>query len=354
VSAATKGSSKDGGGSPFGPITVSGNQQTTYTPWLLVRYAAGDLGYRPLPSGIPFWESPDVWVTSSRGVNQPVPGEENQVFARVTNYGLQQANGVVVKFWWANPSIAITESTAHLIGTGFADIASMRSAIVACPQPWVPIEENGGHECLLAEAYVPALDPLTAPMDPAVDRHVGQKNEQLVEVAPGQPFTLQLAVANASPIAQPVTVDVHPVLSGTVPPLLAVRFPHARNTKAPKSAGVALSLDLKADSAAFMPPSALFARRLLSTTLPQAVEPGAATAWTPQLGQVPQISRALQLEAWESRVLRLGGVVPPSAEAGQTYVFRILERLGPLILGGYTVTVLVRDRVHRDRAPDDV
>src|SRR3974390_1876487 len=93
-----------------------------YTPWLVVRYAAGDVGSRPLPGGTVFWESPDVWVVSSLGGNQPVPGEPNTVFARVLNLGLEDATGVTVRFWWANPSIAISEATAHLIGLGSTNI----------------------------------------------------------------------------------------------------------------------------------------------------------------------------------------------------------------------------------------
>ena len=45
-----------------------------------------------------------------------MPGEDNTVFARVTNLGAEQANGVVVKFWWADPAIAITQASANLMG----------------------------------------------------------------------------------------------------------------------------------------------------------------------------------------------------------------------------------------------
>src|ERR1700757_1606486 len=77
---------------------------THYTPWLVIRCANGDVGARPLPGGTTFWESPDVWVESSLGINQPVPGQPNNVFCKITNLGLQDATGVVVQFWWANPS----------------------------------------------------------------------------------------------------------------------------------------------------------------------------------------------------------------------------------------------------------
>jgi hypothetical protein len=325
---------KEQGKSPFGPVGIKGNPDVHYTPWLVVRYAPGDVGDRPLPASTVFWESPDVWVTGPGGFNQPVPGVANKVFARVTNYGLQQANGVVVKFWWADPSLAITESTAHPIGVGFADIPSLRSQVVECPQPWVPIEENGGHECLIAEAYVPITDPLTTPMDPVADRHVGQKNEHLVTVEPGQPFHVRIGVLNVSPMAQDVGVLVYPVLLDRVPALITSRFPHNTEISAPSVAQVPLSLHVESGSS-FVPTSTLFARRLL-----QATEPAAAPAGTFSTS-LPQISHSLHFESWESRTLELSGVVPANAEVGQTFLFRIVQQLGPVTTGGYTVAVLV-------------
>jgi hypothetical protein len=156
---------------------------THYTTWLVVGYQAGDDGTRPLQGGTVFWESPNVWVVSSAGVNQPVPGEANTVFARVANLGLQDATGVYVRFWWADPSLAITEANAHQINPQnlpAVSVPSLSSVVVQCPDPWIPIFENNGHECLFAEAYIPGFDELNAPLDPVDDRHVGQKNEQLI------------------------------------------------------------------------------------------------------------------------------------------------------------------------------
>ena len=218
--------------SPFGPVGVGGNSKTTYTPWLVVRYAVGDIGDRPLPAATVFRESPDVWVVSSRGINQPVVGEANQVFGRVTNYGLLQANGVVVKFWWADPSLAITEASAHLIGVAFTNIPSLRSQVVQCPHPWVPIEE----------------------------------------IRPG-----------------------------------------ARESFAPRTR--------------------LFARRLLEAALPGEGGDGFC--------QAPQLTHTVNPEAWESMAVELRGTVPAGAKPGDTFVLRVLQRVANLVIGGYTVAVLV-------------
>jgi len=322
-----------GGASPFGPVGIRGNPKQTYSPWLVVRYAPGDIGDRPLAPGAVFWESPDVWVVSSRGLNQPVPGEANQVYARVTNYGLQQANGVVIKFWWANPSVAISEADANLIGIGFADIASLRSDVVLCPDPWVPIVENGGHECLLAEAYVPGRDPLTTPMDPVADRHVGQKNEQLVTVGAGQTFHVGLIMANPSPLAQTAILEVHPVVDDTLPGFIAGRFVESRKLRPPTSVGLSVAIDETPGKRLFRPPSRLFARRMLDAALPGATGDG--------LCRPPQVAHAVDLAAWESAAVELRGLVPAAARAGDTFMLRVIERLGSSVIGGYTVAVVV-------------
>jgi hypothetical protein len=318
-------------------ITFPQETRTHYTPWLVVRYAAGDDGSRPLPGGSVFWESPDVWVVSSLGVNQPVPGESNTLFARVTNLGLQDATGVVVKFWWADPSLAITEATAHLIGIGSSNIQSQCSAVVQCPTPWVPIVENNGHECLLAEAFIPAFDPLVSPMDPVDDRHVGQKNEQLIIIAKSRIFTTRLHAVNITGFTQSLTFEVQPLRIATLHPLLAA---HARTLPArllPPSAALPLTLHLNNTASFFTGPSAVFARRLLSMTL-QEVAGTARDCFTPA-----QITQAAQFEPWETRTIEITGHVPPDAQVGQTFAFRILQRVGRMITGGYTVIVVVAD-----------
>ena len=114
-----------------------------FTPFIVLRYDSGDTGARALAPGTIFWHSPDVWVVSSAGVNVPVAGEANKVFARVNNWGLKDATPVEVRFWWANPSLAITEAFAHPIGTATGVfVTAGASVIVECPDAWVPVIEN--------------------------------------------------------------------------------------------------------------------------------------------------------------------------------------------------------------------
>jgi hypothetical protein len=305
---------------------------------LLVRTYLGDTGIRPLSSGTVFWESPDVWVVSAAGINQPIPGQNNTVYARVSNLGRETATGVQVRFWWANPSLAITEANANLIGIGFTNIQGGSTVDVRCPNPWIPVVENGGHECLLAEALIPNFDPLTAPMDPVDDRHVGQKNEQLLLVSPGHPFVVKFEAINISGFALPVTLEVRPALrQAALPPLLTARTQLASLKVRPAATALPVALKIAEQATEFAPVSTTFARRLLSTTM--LAEKGALTTCT----SPAEIAKTAQLEPWEVRTAELSGRVPQDAQPGQSFLLRIQQTVGNIVTGGYTVQVVVSE-----------
>lgn len=314
-----------------------------YTPWLLVRSTVGDNGSRPLPAGAAHWESPDVWVESTLGIDQPIPGQDNTLFARVTNFGLQDATGVIARFWVAYPSLAI--NTPSLIGLGYANIQSGDSAIVECLTKWVPDSVNGGHQCLIVEAFIPGFDDLTAPLDPKYDRHVGQKNEQLVVVAPGEFFVTNVEAANAMSMAQDLTFEVQ-ALPQTLAaaPLLAARARAVPLKPLPAAAPLPLTFRLDNSSAVFTPPSAVFARRLLNQTLEE-VAGNAKYCSAPA-----QISHTSRFEPWEARKIQVTGQMPKNARPGQTHSFRIVQRAGRMITGGYTVKIVVGELKPRKEA----
>src|SRR2546421_11043000 len=84
-----------------------GGDQPPVTPFLLIRYSTTDLGARPIPPGVPFWSSPDIWVESSDPAGNPVAGEPNFLHARIFNLGAFQAAPVQVDFYWANPALGL-------------------------------------------------------------------------------------------------------------------------------------------------------------------------------------------------------------------------------------------------------
>lgn len=143
--------------------------------------------------GNPHWYlSPDIWVvpgsdpTASPG--SPVAGQPAYLWARVTNTGRSDANGVRVDFYWANPALQVTRSNATLVGTAFADVPAGGAQDALCLVPWFPVIVNDGHECLVAVANHPG-DPLPNPLpdafDPPLYRQVAQKNLTILAAGMG-------------------------------------------------------------------------------------------------------------------------------------------------------------------------
>jgi hypothetical protein len=295
-----------------------------YTTWLLIRYQSGDVGDRPLAPGAVFWESPDVWTEGSQGINQPVPGEPTKVFTRISNLGMQDAYGVTVKYWWANPAIAISEATANLIATDSVTVPAGNIVQFQSPVDWTPIVENGGHECLLVEAFIPFFDDLTTPMQPLFDRHVGQKNEQLVMLQQGQQFHFQVDAFNFTQAQQDVVVEARP---GLIPRELTRRF--ARR-------GLWTT-------EIFDPPDAL------PVNLSIAREPYRNVQSRGTLGQAQgnaldclgpaQVTQTRNFRPGDIYKVDITGGLPATAKRGEVYVVRIFQRIGAVLSGGYTLFV---------------
>jgi hypothetical protein len=180
-----------------------GRAQSFY-PYLLVRSVLGDRGDRPI--NVPFWESPDIWTAPGVPDSSPaVPpdhggtitaGVPNTVYAHVWNLGFAPLAGVVVEFYWFNPSLSIDGTHANLIGTARCELASRgmsgSHALVKCPKPWIPVIENGGHECLVVRAYGIG-DPLGAnEWQPWLNRHIAQRNVSVVAAATSSQLVLSL------------------------------------------------------------------------------------------------------------------------------------------------------------------
>lgn len=311
--------------------------------WLYIGYNAADDGTRPIvPSTTDWWDSPNVWVKNSKGINVPEAGEINQVFAQISNGGLQDASGVFVNFYWANPSLAITETTAHLINSSpvFVPLVpNQSSAIVPCPDPWVPVIENQGHECLVAEAWIPSFDdllyPHPAPLDPVTDRHVGQKNLHVVQANAGQAFQFSLEVANISTLAQEIIVAFRSLSFEEVSQALTVPSLGLRRKLVPTRQQLPLEFRL-ADSGKFAAStSATYPLRLLAAV--RQMQSGKSEECGPPTIAVATAS----LRPGESRQLTVRGQVPSQVRPGQAFGFRVSERMGNIVTGGYSVYVMV-------------
>lgn len=204
-------------GPTFGP------RKNEFLPWLLVRSASGDRGGRPFNDV--FWESPDIFIfpnqdaatapsmpASAGGVahaNAP-----NTLYAHVWNLGRAPASRVRVEFWWFNPSLGLSRSSANLVGVAYCDLGDRWThfdqwteveqpygrwltrgchAIVSCPTTWVPVYQNNGHECLVVRAFDPLMDALAPDQFQAsADRHVAQRNIAVIPSA--SPATVDLVL----------------------------------------------------------------------------------------------------------------------------------------------------------------
>jgi hypothetical protein len=179
-----------------GPGNPGGSEQPPrtdlYLPYLLLRATPGDRGGRPLPSGTPFWESPDIFVLPSVRAQDapslpPMPGGipetgvPNTVYAHVWNLGKAPAFDVRVEFFRFNPAPGIERADANLIGFTDVTLGSRQSSrshsVVKCPVDWIPVFENGGQECLVVRAYTTISDRLgPAEWNAGLNRHVAQRN----------------------------------------------------------------------------------------------------------------------------------------------------------------------------------
>lgn len=177
-----------------------------FSPWLVIRYSAVDIGLRPIPPAAPFWTSPDIWVESSDPLGNGVAGQQNFVHARVFNLGMGPAAPVRLDFYWANPSLGLDAAHMNHIGTEWMIIPSLQSRDVRCSTPWVPSWTDGAHQCLMVHCTAPLTDPLSAPFQPRLDRHVGQRNITVVNVGAGQTLKMSLAVTNLFPLPARVTL----------------------------------------------------------------------------------------------------------------------------------------------------
>jgi hypothetical protein len=182
-----------------------------FEPYLLVRSVLGDRGDRPI--NVPFWESPDIWTAHGDPSTTPevpvshggsvVMGVANTVYAHVWNLGFAPLTGVRVDFYWFNPSLAIDGAHAHLIGTARCELSGRAMPgshkLVKCPKPWVPVMENGGHECLTVRLSGIG-DPIGGnEWSPWLNRHVAQRNVSVVSA--GVSATKLFSALNATRVS---------------------------------------------------------------------------------------------------------------------------------------------------------
>jgi len=359
----------------------------TYTPWLLIRYNATDMGMRPLPSGTPFWASPDISVESSDVLGRPVAGEPNFLHARVFNLGKAPSSPTRVQFYWGDPSLGLGGATMNLIGTEWVEIPAHASRDVRCNTPWVPVMVNGGHECVMVNTHNPLLDPIVQPFRAWLDRHVGQRNLTVIPSAAGQVVMFSLTAANILPMMartqfvariEHLRIDraavekvspaqlMNEIAAFGAPLTNTAQELRGRFAPGTAEARMAAMLATRLEKARRRPFRGIRAvgrqtrsaagiysklgepqRRVLSGEsfgsagqLFTAADTLSREARAPQEGR-DLLLHTLDFEPNELRTLELEFRVPGNAAPGEFVVFHIVQRVDTIPIGGYTVIVMI-------------
>jgi hypothetical protein len=329
-------------GPQFGP------RKDEFLPYLLVRAASGDRGARPF-SGV-FWESPDIFVAAQQEADTAPPfpptgagvaaaGAPNTLYAHVWNLGKAPAYRVRVEFYWFNPSLGITSADANLIGAAWIDLGNRFAwypawqqqtgpdgnsyvtrgchAIVRCPQTWVPLFENGGHECLVVRAFEPMMDSLpSAQFSATADRHVGQRNIAVVQSSSpaGVDLPIDLGYPDSPADAEldlkidpPTSMEWLKVYTGRADPGLV-------SAAQPVTAG-------------FLPPGVPQSRRLVLQDIPPEAR-----------GTLLRPKERFERGCCPLRVQFHASI--GNLQQGEAQVVRVRQRIQGEIIGGYSVVLV--------------
>jgi hypothetical protein len=207
--------------------------------------------------GDPWWLSPDIWTVPGDPLGPPgtpIVGQATYLWAHVRNNGSSAVSNATVRFYWANPSVGFDRNTAHPIGTSFVSLGPVSSADVLCLTPWIPEFVNGGHECVLAEAFHESLDPLpgSPAFDVPTDRHVAQLNLSVVVALSSGVFRLQVVLYNTQRVKRAFRLEA---VQGKLEELRPLAKRLGRELELPsrqgKVARFAFSEDACADAEAF-------------------------------------------------------------------------------------------------------
>src|SRR6266436_6538005 len=163
--------------------------------------------------GSPWWLSLDIWTVPGNdpqgAPGLPIVGQPCYLWARVTNNGSDAVADATVRFYWANPSVGFDRNTANHIGNANVALKAGETQDVLCLIPWMPTFVNGGHECVLAEAFHQTLDTLPATPDFNVptDRHVAQRNLSVLMMSMHiAHFSLPFEIVNTQRLARSFSI----------------------------------------------------------------------------------------------------------------------------------------------------
>jgi hypothetical protein len=332
-----------------------------FLPYLLIRAFTGDNGNRPFNA--PFWESPDIWTApGDPSVSPDIPashggtltaGVPNTVYAHVWNLGRAPIAGARVEFYWFNPSLAIDGANANLIGMTRVDLAPRSSSachkLVKCPVAWVPVMENGGHECLIVRLWGFGDDIGPNNWQPWENRHIGQLNVSVVANMQQMLFIVsrfaltaitaqtRFEVAQIGPEGKDAAHIVAPGLA--VDPKIATHaLARLDNVKTltvvptPATAPRIMPHLLTGGGAAPIPAA------VRSFVAPEPGAAGTITATRLAVRDATLTTLVGHSALFDDTMLR-GITAAPAPAAGEAHIVRISQYDGAQVVGGYTMVI---------------
>lgn len=339
----------------------------TWTPWLLIRYRDTDRGSRSIPNGTVFWVSPDITVqthgpSGATMWGTAAAGRDNFVHATIFNLGKAPSIPTRVDFYWGDPSLGLGPGKMTYIGTEWAVLEPHRGTPVRCSTPWIPTFLNSGHECLMVQCIGPVLENVPgafieppSPLQPQIDRHVGQRNLAVLPSKIAAKLSFGVDVYNPFPLAGATLITAriqHLVVSRaaleTLPPAQVVnevaafdprsqaRRDVVRDAREVGGARRAPEISARLSERGSIVPSP-GARAYLARLLLAAEEQLASGECVDTRDDVPLHETTLR--AFENRRLELELGVPAGAQPGEFIVFHLLQTTADLTVGGYTIVV---------------
>ena len=328
----------------------------SFMPYVLIRSFAGDHGTRPLHDTIPFWESPDIWTAAGApNVTPEIPpnpggtvtvGKPNTLYAHVWNLGRAPIAGVRVEWYWFNPSLGFNEATANLIGITGVELSARGfpgcHKLVKCPQAWVPVMENGGHECLVARVSAFG-DPLNSSheWDAWADRHVAQRNISVV--AANADVRKLLGSLDKT---KPANTMVHLYQIGQeAADSLTLAAPHLKMDSAVKTT---LLAELRPDGNLMLPPLTATVPRIMPHLLLNLGNKSKVTTSVLRptntdrfnlLHEAAGVHTLLHHGNFLSSEMLQGLNILPHPKKGEAQVLRIVSYKDNKAIGGYTIIV---------------
>lgn len=168
------------------------------TAYLVIPYFNGDNGDRPPPSSYPIWMCRSIKIDGNPYAGQKFSvGQTHLLSLDADNFGLSTVVATCI-FYYADPTTSFTAQSPKLIGSANAAMARSSPGPFTTqlgPVSWKIMEGVPEHVCLLAS--ISSVSDFAPPSyNAASDRHWGQQNVYLINLAPGEQIRVPFVMAN--------------------------------------------------------------------------------------------------------------------------------------------------------------